>query len=70
MKSKEGEGSTFILTMPFMVLDYTESQIPETSDYIQIKNKLWGELWEKTYNPDPTIELSNNGQDKDKPNYS
>ncbi|WP_420583122.1 tetratricopeptide repeat protein [Reichenbachiella sp.] len=65
--SKEGEGSTFILTMPFMVLEHSDNQIPETSDYIQTKNKLWGELWEKTYNPDPNIELTSNGQDKDKP---
>lgn len=66
VRSKEGEGSTFTLTMPFMVLESAESAIPETSEYIQTKNKLWSELWEKTYNSESPIELSN-GQDKGKP---
>lgn len=66
VKSKEGEGSTFILSMPFMMLEHLEPQIPETSEYIQTKNKLWSELWEKTYNPDSNIALSTNGTDKPK----
>lgn len=66
VRSKDGEGSTFTLSMPFMVMEHTETPIPETSEYIQTKNKLWSELWEKTYNTDSSIELNSNGEDKPK----
>lgn len=66
VSSKVDEGSTFTLTIPFMVLESSESEIPETSEYIQTKNKLWSELWEKTYHSESSFELTN-GQDSTKP---
>ncbi|MEP2026813.1 MAG: ATP-binding protein [Reichenbachiella sp.] len=66
--SKIGEGSTFVLTLPYLTLEELIAEVPETSEYIQSKNKLWSELWEKTYNQEQTISLSSNGQDQNKPN--
>ena len=65
--SKINEGSTFTLSMPFMILDDASSAIPETSEELQTKNKLWSELWEKTYQPESSIALNSNGQNKEKP---
>ncbi|SMD32811.1 Signal transduction histidine kinase [Reichenbachiella faecimaris] len=67
VKSKIGEGSTFTLTIPFMTLEDLNPEVPETSEYIQTKNKLWSELWEKTYQEGQTVSLSANGQDSSKP---
>ncbi|MEO9802751.1 MAG: response regulator [Reichenbachiella sp.] len=65
--SKVDEGSTFTLTLPYMVLEHGSEIIPEQSEYIVSKNELWSELWEKTYKTNPLAPLSTNGQDPKNP---
>lgn len=62
-QSKVDKGSNFTLTMPYMVLETDHEAVPEKSEYIINKNKLWSELWEKTYKTDSPLSLSTNGQD-------
>lgn len=67
VRSKAGEGSTFTLSLPFMVLETNAVDIPEQSDYIVTKNQLWSELWEKTYKRDSLSSITSNRQNKDQP---
>ncbi|MEO9964804.1 MAG: tetratricopeptide repeat protein [Reichenbachiella sp.] len=56
--SKIDEGTIFTLRMPYMILESDVKDIPQQSDYIISKNKLWSELWEKTYKSDPLTNLT------------
>ncbi|UXX79424.1 tetratricopeptide repeat protein [Reichenbachiella carrageenanivorans] len=67
VKSTVGKGSDFTLSMPFSTLATQSSQIPATSDYIQTKNKLWSELWEKTYYTDLTSQVASSTPNENKP---
>ena len=67
VESKIEQGSTFSLTLPYMTLEDIKAEIPGASTYIQSKNKLWSELWEKTYNTEQSIAVSSNGHDNNKP---
>jgi DNA-binding response OmpR family regulator len=52
-----GKGASFNMTFPFLVISTSNTTIPEQSESLIRKNELWRDLWEKTYQPDPKVEI-------------